>query len=372
MESTFSYAFPAIRGTQAHREFYVSMCPMRLLPRIFVFNEEEDVPAELRAQRVLNRGRLPEMVRYLIDNPDSYVFSAISASIDGKVRFEPTTEGGEGRRIGILHVPMDARFVINDGQHRRAAIEQAIKEHPELGDESIAVVFFLDQGLARSQQMFADLNRHAVRASSSIGALYDHRDRSAEIARRVVLKAPVFQSLVEMERATLALRSRKLFTLSSVYRATNCLLRDFPWDLDQRVATATEFWCEVGNQFPEWNEVREGMLSAQEVRTEFLHSHGVVLHAIGRAGNSLLNVDPRKWKSRLTALRKMDWSRKNPQWEGRAMIGGRVSKAEANVVLTVAAIKKALGLELNPEEQRLEENLRGPAPKENMRGRRGR
>ena len=45
---------------------------------------------------------------------------------------------------------MTSRFIINDGQHRRAAIEEALKERPELGDETIAVVFFLDPA-ARTQ-----------------------------------------------------------------------------------------------------------------------------------------------------------------------------------------------------------------------------
>ncbi|GIU78070.1 MAG: hypothetical protein KatS3mg005_1308 [Bryobacteraceae bacterium] len=58
----------------------------------------------------------------------------------------------------------------------------ALRECPDLGDETIAVVFFLDIGLKRCQQMFADLNRYAVRPSRSIGILYDHRDDSAELA----------------------------------------------------------------------------------------------------------------------------------------------------------------------------------------------
>ena len=42
-------------------------------------------------------------------------------------------------------------------------------------------------------------------------------------------------------------------------------------------------------------------------------------------------------------------------WEGRAMIGGRVSKASQNVILTTNVIKEALGLPMSPEEQRAEE-----------------
>ena len=74
MAAGFEYAFPAIRGIQANREFYVSMCPLRLLPKLFLFNEDEMIP-ELRAQRQLNKARLPEMARYVLENPSNYVFS---------------------------------------------------------------------------------------------------------------------------------------------------------------------------------------------------------------------------------------------------------------------------------------------------------
>lgn len=78
---------------------------------------------------------------------------------------------------------MEAPILINDGQHRRAAIEQAIRENPELGHDNIPVLFFIDEGLNRSQQMFADLNKHAVRPSNSISTLYDHRDQISDLAR---------------------------------------------------------------------------------------------------------------------------------------------------------------------------------------------
>ncbi len=197
MDGSFEYVFPAIRGVQAKREYYVSMCPLRLIPKIFLFNEEELVP-ELRAQRVLNKSRIPEMSRYVLDNRDNYTFSAITASVDADVRFDPLGTDADGKRVGRLHIPMSARFIINDGQHRRAAIEQAIRENPDLADESIAVVFFLDIGLERCQQMFADLNRYAIRPSPSIGVLYDHRDRMARLAKLVVMRSPIFRDVVEM------------------------------------------------------------------------------------------------------------------------------------------------------------------------------
>jgi DNA sulfur modification protein DndB len=45
-------------------------------------------------------------------------------------------------------------------------------------------------------------------------------------------------------------------------------------------------------------------------------------------------------------------------WEGRALIGGRVSKSHQNVLLTSAVIKREIGLELNPEEEKLDQAFR--------------
>jgi len=74
-DAAFEYVFPAIRGIQSGREFYVSMCPLRLIPKIFLFDEEELVP-ELRAQRTLNRARIPEIADYIVKNTGGYVPAA--------------------------------------------------------------------------------------------------------------------------------------------------------------------------------------------------------------------------------------------------------------------------------------------------------
>ncbi len=355
----YGYSFPAIRGIQAGREYYVSMCPIRLLPRIFNYDEEEIAP-ELRAQRVLNRGRIPEMSRYILDNASGYVFSAITASIDGQVEFAPS-DADNDFRLGTLHVDMSARILINDGQHRRAAIEAALKERPDLGDETISVVFFLDKGLERAQQMFADLNRYAIRPSKSLGVLYDHRDERADVVRRFVTRSSVFKGLVELEKTTLAQRSSKLFTLSSIYAATAELLAGHgELTGEDQGALASEFWEALSTHLPEWHYVRDRKLTAGDVRQQYIHSHGVVLQAIGRAGATLLREHPKDWKDRLAGIRSLDWARSSPHWEGRATIGGQVSKGRQNVLLTTNAVKTAVGLVLSPEEQRQEDAyLRG-------------
>lgn len=359
MDATFEYIFPSIRGVQAGREFYVSMCPLHLIPKIFLFNEEEITP-ELRAQRVLNKARLPQLARYILDNPKSYIFSALTASIDGEVKFEAMGSKGAGDRIGTLRIPMSARFLINDGQHRRAAIEVALRENPDLAHETIAVVFFMDIGLKRCQQMFADLNRYSVRATRSIGILYDHRDEKGLIAKDILRKTGPFREVVEFERSTLSPRSRKLFTLSAIHTAILALLSGVDKPNDDLVSFASEFWDIVWKQFPEWEQVRQRKMPAGEVRAEFIHSHGVALHALAKVGNHFLKHERRGWQKLLGRLSTINWSRSNTRlWEGRAMIGGRVSKAGNSVILVTSAMKKHLGIPLAPEEERAELALSG-------------
>ena len=67
-------SFTAIRGVQAGREYYTAMCPLKVIPKVFQFDEEE-LSSELRAQRTLNKTRIPEIASYIVANPDTYIFS---------------------------------------------------------------------------------------------------------------------------------------------------------------------------------------------------------------------------------------------------------------------------------------------------------
>ena len=107
----FAYKFPVVKGKQAGREYFIAMVPLKMLSRLFP-NEEEYVLPEYRAQRKLNESRIPVISKYITDNRESYVFSALAASIDGQFEFH---ESKDGKGTGILEVSMDARFLINDG-----------------------------------------------------------------------------------------------------------------------------------------------------------------------------------------------------------------------------------------------------------------
>ncbi len=353
MSEPFFYTFPAIRGIQAGMEYYISMCPLKLIPKIFVFNEEELNP-ELRAQRVLNKARIPEISSYIIENPDSYVFSALTASIDAEIEFIPISSEPNHYNMGSLKVPMTAKFVINDGQHRRAAIEAALKKIPQIGDETISIVFYIDFGLKRSQQMFSDLNRYAIRPTKSLNILYDNRDPFSVMVKEVIDEVPVFTGLVETEKSTISNRSTELFTLSGIYHGTMELLKDKQhWNIEKQKQLAVDFWKLVGENIKEWQMVLKKETSASNLRKDYVNAHSIAVVSLGLAGNLLINQFPDNWKLRLCNLQKINWHRDNKTiWEGKVIIGGKISGSRNSITLVSNYIKETLGLSLTEDMKR--------------------
>ena len=308
-------SFPAMRGRMGMREYYASMVKLSLVPRMFRFRDWAELPPEQRAQRVIQKSRIPDITQYILDNEDGYLFSALTASFDCDPLFTPAKGMTD---IGSLEIPFDADLVINDGQHRRAAIEEALKENPKLGEETIAVVLFPFEDLGRMQQMFSDLNRTARTTSKSLNVLYNQRDLMSQITLAVGEKVSTFKGLLDKDRVSLALRSPKLFTLSAVHDANIALLEAVSEDsFQEKMSLAIEYWDTVSCYLPEWEKVRDGDLKPMELRQEFIHSHAILLSALGSMGQTLISTYPDDWKERLTRLKDIDWRRTNAEWAGR-------------------------------------------------------
>lgn len=361
MDASFSYNFPALRGIQAGKEYFVVMCPLRLIPKIFLFDEEE-IPPEHRAQRIINRSRVPEIANYILDNPKDYVFSSLTASVDGKMEFYPYSNDTEFKDLGKLVISLDAKFLINDGQHRRAAIEEALKTNPDIGQESISVVFYSDQGLKKSQQMFADLNRHAVNTTSSIGILYDHRDQLANITKSIIAEIPLLERYTDKEKVSLAKHSPKIFALSHIFNTNSRLLNKKKGEFisDQEKEFLLDFWKVLTESITEWQLVFKKELTPTELRSNYIVAHGVFLEAIGIVGRYLYDNYPTNWQSYIKKIAGIDWNRTNTrEWMGRAFGStGRINKNNHTILLTSNLIKMKLSLPLTPEERELEKHLK--------------
>jgi len=352
------YSFDAIKGIQAGHDFYVAMCPLKIIPKLFIFNEY-DIPPELRAQRVLREARIPAIKDYILNNPNDYIFSSLTASVDGAMEFFPSPSLGENAKLGRLYVNMDSKLLINDGQHRRKAIEEALKEKPELGKEMISVVFFRDDGLKRSQQMFSDLNKNAVKPTKSLNILYDHRDKFYRFIVGLSNSINVFENRVEMEKTTISNRSSKAFTLNGISDASLKLLG---LNKTRKISkkdeeTIKDFWNTVSDNMPEWQILAKGEINPSELRKNFVNTNTNLLNALGIAGRLLIAEFPDNWQSKLKSLKKIDWSRDASEWDGRLIVNGQMQKQIIGIELAANVIIQKCGLSLSAERQKIEDKL---------------
>src|SRR5207253_4045773 len=191
---------------------------------------------------------------------------------------------------GYLEMDLeDAKFLINDGQHRCAAITAALNENPALGKEKISVLLFPWESLERAQQMFTDLNRFVQKTSKSLNILYDHRDVLSGFTMEVSEMVPVFKGMIDKEKLTIPIRSEKLFTLSTLYDANEELVgskleQPDTKEYKDKLQLAVAYWKAVSHVIPEWQKVKSGDMKAPQLRQEKINTHGVVLRALGGLG----------------------------------------------------------------------------------------
>jgi DNA sulfur modification protein DndB len=344
-------SFPVLRGNMGGRQYYSLLISLSEIPRLFKFNDWEQSTPELRAQRVLNKARVPDIAKYILDNEDGYLFSSIAASYSCPVKFVPSVENAE---VGTLEMELEnVEFIINDGQHRCAAITAALKENPALGKEKISVLLFEMENLERVQQMFSDLNRFVQQTSKSLGMLYDHRDNRSALTMEVSEQVDVFRGMVDKEKVTIPLRSPKLFTISALYEANEELLgkkiakKGSP-AYAEVLKTAVEYWTELSKIVGDWQKVKNGELSASELRQEKINTHAVVLRALGGVGRTLLEKYPEGWQEKLKLLERVDWrksvgSSANPLWDDVCITAGSVVSNRQARAATLAVLLREIG-----------------------------
>jgi DNA sulfur modification protein DndB len=340
------------------REYFSTIMALSEIPRFFRFNDWEQVTPELRAQRVLNEPRVPAIAKYIVDNSDSYLFSAITASYNGAVAFTPASP--QEPDLGEIEISLEEmEFIINDGQHRCAAIAHALKDDPAIGKDRIAVLLFPMESLERMQQMFSDLNRFSQRTSKSLDILYDHRDPLGALTMEMIERIPAFRGLVDRDRISLPVRSEKLFTLTMLYDANRELLgalSDPPESdpFEKEVERAVAYWQEVAKYIPDWDRVARAEIPAPAVRQERISTHAVVMRALGGIGRMLLANHPEDWKERLAKLATVDWRksvgpRVNPLWDGVCITAGSIVSNRQARLATLDVLCRAVGMGADPK-----------------------
>ena len=341
-----TFRVPATRGRMGSTTYYTTSLPFGIVVKVFTYDPDAmlALAPEERTQRELKKKRIPEIADYILSH-DDYIFSAVTVSVDvNSFEFEPVEEGSD---IGVLHLPPDADYIVNDGQHRIAGIAQALRDDPTLATDSISVVVLPDGGTQRSQQVFSDLNRTVHKTSKSLDILYDHRLPINQITMDCVKAVPLFRGRTDKERVSLSVRNRNFATLSGLQRANTQLLGEIPEDAEEAAIVdardyAIDFWNRATQFVKPWSEIAAGTMTCVEARQEYLSSYTLVLWALGGVGAALRErgIDLQA----LEALADLDWRKDNPQWEGICMLGQSIITRSSTRDATGELLKHKLGL----------------------------
>ncbi|QYK83478.1 DNA sulfur modification protein DndB (plasmid) [Aeromonas media] len=362
--NAITISFPAVRGIQAGKEFFAAQVPFIQLEKMFVFDDEV-LPAELRMQRELNTRRAVGISDYIVQNQRDYVLPALTSSVSARMWFD-ALPGNHGQRLGMLNIPLDAVMLINDGQHRRAGIEMAIRRVPTLKSEMVTVVFFYDEGLKRSQQIFSDINCKQVKPSSALSALFDHRDLMNIWLKEVIQGVPGLTGKIEKETASVGAKSSRLWSVVSFKKFLGAMCGVNDGNAEQILADAKQrkasiaffirFFNALAEHVPGWAPMMGGLLPAAEVREDMVIGHAVFLEALAIACRPLL-LDERgqpAWETcdlaPLAKLASINPNKDAPSWKYRAVtINGTMNKTAFGVMATASILRGVMELTLSPD-----------------------
>ena len=344
-----------LRGVQAGRQYFIAMCPLSFIVRHLPF-PPDSLPPEKVIQRQINKARIPKIADYLVKYFDDYILPPIIASIDGDVQFEPLSAEAGNLQMGILHIPDGVDLIINDGQHRCAAVKHAVERRPDLKMETLGVVFYIDRGVKRARQMFSDLNGHPIRTNRNITTTFDSRPHLSAVTKFTINQCDILRDRVEMFASSCAVGSPRIFTISALDKAHGLLLRDLlTQDVTKDAELCARFWKVLENCLPKVTEMITGEVMAQEIKETYFYPYSIALQGLAASVNQLIRERPRLWERDLAAVGQLDWQRSNSVWEGRAMNAGRLTTGGNHPILTRNLIKRKLKLELTEEEQRVED-----------------
>ncbi len=358
-----TYSFPAVAGIQAGREFFIAQVPFKYLVKFFSF-VDESLPPEERAQRKVNVKHANDIAEYITNNPNNYVLPSITVSVDKAMAFDAEVIAGTASRLGILRISCDATLLINDGQHRSLGLNIVLKNIRELENETIPVTFFYDEGLKRSQQIFADINSNLSKPSKAISSLYDSRNEFNNFVIDLIKTIPIGK-YVDFENTSINAKSPFLWSLVHFKKFIEALsgikekaFNKVEMDLKQKIALQKSvqiiFDVLCTDQDSEFASLIDGNLKPVDLREQYLSGYAVFLESLGLAladaieFSSVFNdeFDELQFRSFVCKIMVLDRSLNSGNWRDRCVRAERLVKNADSVNLTAAVFRREADLKL--------------------------
>lgn len=360
----FTYKFGAVLGSQNGRPFYQATVPFRALASMLKLDDDFDV--NKRSQRLVEKPRAKKVAKYLEKNKDGFwVLTPLVGFIEGDYKFEQLELDGWGC-IGRMHVPIDSRIMLFDGQHRAFGIKQIMTLLPEFGMENISIMFVNGMTLSERQQAFHDINHTQKTPAAALCIAYNDRNDIDKMVVETFSNSSI-RALIEYEKNTVSGTSDKIYSLKTLKDfALNVIGKNVEDDSQAKLQKYTDALFEVINipgilaYLEQTNQmfVKHGWVAQQGYRRDYILGHAVTVKALGLLGKHLLENNSDDLEDILLPLKdKSIFVRGHENWEHRCVSPhDKMVSNQLAVRLTFYKLKELCGIALD-ENEKAEERI---------------
>ena len=221
---------PAHRFVQGGRDVYTFSLELEKLNQLFPERVDERMVSE--ANRQLTPAHAKGIQDYLEKRSDWVLGTFMLGAKPEVIAFQPYPGQPEGGAVtvgelSILSADADA-LKIFDGQHRRRAIKDVLKELAQaagqgekldsLNTAAVPVMLYAEGSIDALRQMFADASKTRTIERNAV-TQFDHRDAFNVAAMSLSALSDLFGGRVEMERASVPRSSHSIIAINQLAAA---------------------------------------------------------------------------------------------------------------------------------------------------------
>ena len=304
MKEIENLTLPGLRAQMGDWRYYITFMRMKDIAARIQMAEDIHPAKRLREYIQTKITSRSESIKDYLLKQQQRLFNSIIVGIYGGSPQWHEMALEAGKRFDISPIPQgslgaltlegsETLFAI-DGQHRVAAIKEAVLESSKLNDEEVSVIFIAHKkdsaGMERTRRLFATLNRYAKPVSLMEIIALDEDDAIAIITRDLLDKYSLFsEERIAITKGKQIPRkyTKSLTTVIVLYEVLDFVLADMqgkkkqdfkrfrPDDelLKKMYKEATKFWDLMVKHFAPLQDLKKSLLT-DNIANKYRHENG--------------------------------------------------------------------------------------------------
>lgn len=296
---------PSLKVESKNLVYYVSSVKLNIACKIFMgnFNNLES----------LNLEKVSKIEKLILSNMNKLILDSFTVFFENEYKFSEILENNNFGNL-ILSL-IDNNFYMFEDENLKVALNKVFLEEKSLKDESIIIVFLPVENIKNAKDLVLkissidNLHQEDIEPVFDIESTYKNNPFYESISY-LLENLPTLKNKIDFESTSLALRSKKLFTINNVLDVSTTLLDSFlALSTEEKSKLLLDFWLFLFEIFIEWEDQKPS-----EIREKYIHSSSIVLSSIADISRKVITKYKNDWKKYLFNISKINWEKSNIDW----------------------------------------------------------